>query len=61
MLAYGPPSLLGMLVLLFIILLLFSNRLPALARSIGQSVLEFKKGLGELEDHSDDQSAKKDR
>jgi len=35
---------LKLLVLLFIVLLLFSNRLPSVARALGQSVTEFKKG-----------------
>ena len=38
-----------LLILLAIILLLFSSRLPSLARSLGQSITEFKKGIGELE------------
>ena len=48
--------LLKLLVLLFIVLLLFSNRLPSVARSLGQSVLEFKKGINELGKSSDDES-----
>ncbi len=43
-----------LLIFLGIILLLFSSRLPSLARSIGQSVVEFKKGVKELEKSSDD-------
>ena len=42
------------LLFLLVILLLFSSRLPGLARSLGQSVIEFKKGLKELESSSDD-------
>ena len=43
-----------LLIFLGIILLLFSSRMPSLARSIGQSVVEFKKGVKELEKSSDD-------
>ena len=43
-------------IFLGIILLLFSSRLPSVARSIGQSVIEFKKGIKELENPSDDES-----
>jgi sec-independent protein translocase protein TatA len=39
-----------LLVVLAVILLLFgANRLPDLARSLGRSVSEFKKGLAESE------------
>jgi sec-independent protein translocase protein TatA len=43
-----------LLIVLAIILLLFGNRLPSLARSLGQSIIEFKKGLKELEGPSDE-------
>jgi sec-independent protein translocase protein TatA len=41
-----------LLLFLLVILLLFSSRLPTLARSLGQSIIEFKKGFKELEDQS---------
>ena len=53
MLAVGM-SIYGLLLFLGIALLLFGTRLPTLARSLGQSIVEFKKGMKELEDHSDD-------
>jgi Sec-independent protein translocase protein TatA len=34
------------------VLLFFSNRLPSLARSLGQSITEFKRGFREIEDQS---------
>jgi TatA/E family protein of Tat protein translocase len=40
---------------LFIVLLVFSNRLPSVARSLGQTVSEFKKGFKELDESSDDE------
>lgn len=60
MLAYGPPGLFGLLIFLAIVLLLFGSRLPSLARSLGQSIIEFKKGMKELEDHSEADTSKKD-
>jgi len=39
------------------VLLLFSSRLPSLARSLGQTVIEFKKGIKELEKSSDDEKS----
>ena len=40
-------------ILFAIVLLLFGNRLPSLARSLGLSITEFKKGIKELENQSD--------
>ncbi len=48
-------SFLQIMMFLAVVLLLFgATRLPALARSLGQSITEFKKGMKELEDHSSD-------
>jgi sec-independent protein translocase protein TatA len=48
-----------LLLILVIVLILFgAQRLPDLARSLGSSVKEFKKGVNELQ--KDDASAKKD-
>lgn len=41
-----------LLIVLVIVLLLFGNRLPSLARSLGQSLIEFKKGVKEIDDGS---------
>lgn len=41
-------------VVLLIVLLLFGNRLPGLARSAGQAIVEFKRGVK----GGDDESAK---
>ena len=47
------------MVILFIVLLLYGNRLPSVMRSIGQGVTEFKKGLEGIEDDKD-KAVKKD-
>ncbi len=48
-----------LLLILVIVLILFgAQRLPDLARSLGSSVKEFKKGVNELQ--KDDAPAKKD-
>jgi sec-independent protein translocase protein TatA len=31
-------------------LLIFGNRLPSVARSVGKSLVEFKKGMNEIEE-----------
>ncbi len=36
-----------------VVLLLFGNRLPALMRSAGRSVIEFKKGVQGIEDDTE--------
>jgi sec-independent protein translocase protein TatA len=41
------------LILLFIVLLLFGNRLPSMMRSLGRGVTEFKKGLEGAGDEED--------
>lgn len=40
-------------------LLVFGKRLPEVSRSLGRSVIEFKKGLRGIEDHHDDSTALK--
>ena len=48
-----------LLIILVIVLVLFgANRLPELARSLGSSVKEFKKGVNDLKD--DTAAVKKD-
>jgi sec-independent protein translocase protein TatA len=42
-----------LLAVLLVVLLLFGSRLPSLARSFGQSITEFKKGMKEIENPSD--------
>jgi sec-independent protein translocase protein TatA len=40
-------------VILLVVLLLFGNRLPGLMRSLGQGVVEFKKGVHGIEEEDD--------
>jgi sec-independent protein translocase protein TatA len=60
---FGMPGHFELLIIAFIILLLFGNRLPSLMRSLGRGVVEFKAGLhgapGEDdEDEADDYESK---
>jgi sec-independent protein translocase protein TatA len=49
-LAFGLPGGYEFLVVAFVALLIFGNRLPGVMRSLGQGVTEFKKGINGVED-----------
>lgn len=44
------------LIVMLVVLLLFGNRLPALARSMGMSLTEFKKGIKEIDEKKSDET-----
>jgi sec-independent protein translocase protein TatA len=46
----GPPE---MLIILAVAVLLFGKRLPEVGRSLGRSLVEFKKGIRGIEDEID--------
>ncbi len=48
-----------LILILFVVLLLFGRRLPGLARSLGQGISSFKKGLNDPLESSDDGEAAK--
>ena len=61
---FGMPGHFELLIIAFIILLLFGNRLPSLMRSLGRGVVEFKQGLhgvGDDDDDDDDDELSKPR
>ncbi len=53
---FGMPGGMEMVVVLVIALLIFGRRLPDVARSVGKSIVEFKKGIRDVKDDIDDQS-----
>ena len=53
MLAIGLPGGMEYVIVLIVALLLFGRRLPEVMRSMGQGVLQFKKGLRDVEDEVD--------
>jgi sec-independent protein translocase protein TatA len=49
----GMPGPFEMAIIGAVLLLLFGNRLPSTMRSLGRSVVEFKKGVSGIEDEID--------
>jgi sec-independent protein translocase protein TatA len=47
------PGTQELLIIAFVALLIFGNRLPSVMRSLGKSVTEFKKGVAGIEDDID--------
>jgi sec-independent protein translocase protein TatA len=52
-LAFGIPGGYELLIVAFIALLIFGNRLPGVMKSLGKSVTEFKKGVAGIEEDID--------
>ncbi len=56
-LAFGLPGHMEWVILLVLGLLIFGKRLPEVGRSIGRSIVEFKKGIRGIEDEIETESA----
>lgn len=50
---FGLPGGIEWVVILMVALLLFGRRLPDVARSIGKSIVEFKRGMRDVKDDID--------
>ena len=53
-LAFGMPGTWEWIIVLVVALLIFGRRLPEIARGLGKSITEFKKGVKEAKDDVDD-------
>jgi len=57
-LALGMPGPVELLIILAIGLLIFGRRLPEVGRSLGKSIVEFKRGVRDIQSEIEEESAK---
>jgi sec-independent protein translocase protein TatA len=53
-LGFWTPGPLEIVLILAVLVLVFGRRLPEIARSVGKSMTEFKKGLNEAKESKDE-------
>ncbi|MGD0383039.1 MAG: twin-arginine translocase TatA/TatE family subunit [Thermoguttaceae bacterium] len=54
---FSPSHWLVLGIIAFLVFVLFGHRLPSVMRSLGQGIVEFKKGLSEIKDESEKNSS----
>ncbi len=58
LLGFGIPGGYEWIILLILGLLIFGRRLPEVGRSLGRSIVEFKKGIRNIEDEIESESSR---
>jgi len=58
LLGFWTPGFWEIVIILVVGLLIFGRRLPEIGRSMGRSIVEFKKGLGDVKDEIDRESSR---
>jgi len=58
LLGFGIPGGYEWIILLILGLLIFGRRLPEVGRSLGRSIVEFKKGIRNIEDEIETESSR---
>ncbi len=61
LLGFGIPGGYEWIILLVLGLLIFGRRLPEVGRSLGRSIVEFKKGIRNIETEIDTESSRPDK
>lgn len=56
---FGMPGHIELLIIAGVMLLLFGHRLPKIMRSLGQGIVEFKKGVNDISDDIEEASKEK--
>lgn len=57
---FGLPGGVEFVIVLLVVLLLFGKRLPGAMNSVGKSIVEFKKGINEQDEVTNDSAEKND-
>ena len=57
-LAFGMPGPVELMIILAIGLLIFGRRLPEVGRSLGKSIVEFKRGVRDIQSEIEEESVK---
>ena len=58
---FGSIGYMEIIIILFVLLLVFGTRLPEVAKSLGRSLTQFKKGMREIEEEPPQKEEKEEK